>query len=224
MSNPSESFLCDNRQDACSTLNGESSILHIVEVAPWREPVDGAVLLDELRQTLKRFVVLPPWAAETLALWTLHTYAFEFRNVTTYIGIASPEKRCGKTTLLTVLSEMVNRAVVAANITSPAFFRVIEETRPTLLIDEVETYLQGNDELRGILNSGYSRKTAYVMRVAHQARSAERGMRNAGQYFTEGNEENEGEARGAERSTSNVQLSTFKGSGSRLARFSCWCP
>src|ERR1043166_9648838 len=49
--------------------------------------------------------------------------------------------------------ELVNRPVVAANISSPAFFRVIEETRPTLLIDEADTFLRGSDELRGILNA-----------------------------------------------------------------------
>src|SRR5208283_344735 len=130
--------------------------------------VDGVTLLNELHGLFGRFVVLPQWAAETLALWTLHTYAFQQRDVSTYLGLESPEKRCGKTTLLTVLSELVNRPVVAANISSPALFRVIEETRPTLLIDEADTLLQGNDELRGILNSGYTRKTAYVVRVANQ--------------------------------------------------------
>src|SRR6266571_2368378 len=144
------------------------SLMRLPPVEPWPEPVDGKSLLDELRQFLKLFVILPQWAAETLALWIVHTYAFELRDVSTYLGIESPEKRCGKTTLLTVLSELVNRPVVVANISSPAFFRVIEETRPTLMIDEADTLLQGNDELRGILNSGYSRKTAYVVRVANQ--------------------------------------------------------
>jgi len=65
---------------------------------PWPEPVDGRALLDALCRVLGRFVVLPPWAQEVLALWTLHTYAFELRDITTYIGIESPEKRCGKTT------------------------------------------------------------------------------------------------------------------------------
>jgi hypothetical protein len=139
------------------------------EVEPWHEPVDGAALLDELATVVRRFVVLPKNAPEALALWCVHTYAFRLRDVSTYLGIESPEKRCGKTTLLTVLSELVNRPVVASNISSPAFFRVIEETRPTLLIDEADTFLQGNDELRGILNSGYSRKTAYVVRVAERA-------------------------------------------------------
>src|SRR3989475_2972093 len=146
-------------------MKTEASGLEMLEVEPWPESVNGKVLLDTLVQILRRFVVLPKWAAETLALWVLHTFAFQLRDVTTYLGIESPEKRCGKTTLLTVLSELVNRPVVAANISSPAFFRVIEETRPTLLIDEADTWLQGNDGLRGILNSGDRRKTAYVGRV-----------------------------------------------------------
>jgi hypothetical protein len=128
----------------------------------------STALLDSLTSVFKRFVILPPWAAETLALWTVHTYCFEFRDVTTYLGLESPEKRCGKTTLLTVLSELVQRPIVAANISSSALFRVIEETRPTLLIDEADSFLKTNDELRGILNSGYTRKTAYVVRVTHQ--------------------------------------------------------
>ncbi|HSU54247.1 MAG TPA: DUF3631 domain-containing protein, partial [Candidatus Dormibacteraeota bacterium] len=69
---------------------------------------------------------------------------------------------------LSVLAELVNRAVVSSNISSPAFFRVIEELGPTLLIDEADTFLKGNDELRGILNSGYKKNTAYVVRVTHE--------------------------------------------------------
>src|SRR6185369_13282247 len=118
---------------------------------PWPEPVDGKSLLDALCRALGRFVVLPRFAQEILALLTLHTYAFELRDITTYIGIESPEKRCGKTTLMTVLSELVNRPEAAANISSPAFFRTIEETHPTLLIDESDTHLKGNHQLRGIL-------------------------------------------------------------------------
>src|ERR1041384_2322141 len=167
------------------TPSPESAIPHSAlripptHLDPWPEAVDGKLLLDELNQQLRRFVVLPKWAPETLALWTLHTYAFQLRDVSSYVGLESPEKRCGKTTLLAVLSELANRPVVAANISPPAFFRVIEETCPTLLIDEADTFLHGNDELRGILNSGYSRKTAYVVRVS-QMQNADCGMQNQG--------------------------------------------
>ena len=178
--------------------------LGLEEVEPWPEPVDGAALLEELGQVLRRYVVLPAMAPETLALWIVHTYAFELRNVSTYIGLGSPQKRCGKTTLLSVLSELVSRPVVASNISPPALFRVIEEARPTLLIDEADTFLQANDEMRGILNSGYTRKTAYVVRVANKTVQGSefrvQGWKKSGRHEP-----------GSE-------------SGSELRRFSCWCP
>ena len=148
---------------------GFEGTLQIPVIEPWPEPVDGSGLLDRMVETLRQFVILPKWAAETLALWVLHTYAFQLRDVTAYIGLESPAHRCGKTTLVTVLSELAHRAVVASNVSSPALFRVIEEMQPTLLIDEADTFLQGNEELRGILNSGNKSKTAYVLRVVNVA-------------------------------------------------------
>src|SRR5213592_2985439 len=148
------------------------SILFIVpEPSPSPEPVNLNELLKRLVDLLKRFVILPKWASETLALWIVHTYAFHLRDVTTYIGIESPEKRCGKTTLLSILNELANRAIASSNISPPAFFRVIEDISPTLLIDEVDTFLTGNDQLKGILNAGYKKKTAFVLRAAPSAPS-----------------------------------------------------
>ena len=105
-------------------------------------------------------------AAEALALWVVHTYAFTLRHVTTYIGVVSPEKRCGKTTLLELLGLLANRSLTASNISPSALFRVIEHTQPTLLIDEADTFLQGRDELAGILNAGYRKNNSYVVRIA----------------------------------------------------------
>jgi hypothetical protein len=138
-------------------------------LVPWPDPVNGPALLDELVQTINRFVVLPQSASEALALWVLHTYAFQLRDVTTYIGIQSPEHRCGKSTLITVLSQLAHRPVVSSNISPPAFFRIIEDLQPTLFIDEADTFLAGNDQLRGILNAGYTRSTAFVLRAASQS-------------------------------------------------------
>src|SRR5437867_1340469 len=144
------------------------SALNLPPVVPWPEPVNGNTLLHEIRQFLSLFVVLPMWAAEILTLWIVHTYAYELRQVATYIGIESPKERCGKTTLMTLLSELVDRPEPAANISSPAFYRAIEELRPALLIDESDTLLPGNAQLRGILNSGYTLKMAYVLRVTNE--------------------------------------------------------
>src|SRR5688572_31347417 len=140
-------------------------VLDLPAVEAWNAGVDGAELLDGLSALLRRYVVLPKWGVEALALWVVHTYAFPLREVTTYVGVVSPEKRCGKTTLLTLLSMLANRALVASNISPPAMIRVIEEVQPTMLIDEADSFLQGEDELRGILNAGYSRESAYVVSV-----------------------------------------------------------
>ena len=142
--------------------------LHLENVERWETPVHGAGLLDWIRDLVRKYLVLPPEAADTLALWVLHTYAFRLRRVTTYIGVVSPERQCGKTTLLTLLALLANRALLASNISPPAVFRVIEEAEPTLLIDEGDTFLKRKEELRGILNAGYTRESAYVIRVSNR--------------------------------------------------------
>ena len=43
-------------------------------------------------------------------------------------------------------------------------FRVIEAAKPTLLIDEADSFLHDNEELRGVVNSSHCRLDAYVVR------------------------------------------------------------
>ena len=174
--------------------------------------MDGKALLDILAALLSRFVVLPARAAEALALWILHTYAFQLRDISTYLGVESPLKRCGKTTLLALLGELAHRPIAAANVSPPAFFRVIEDLAPTLLIDEADTFLPGNDQLKGILNSGYSRKTAYVLRASNP------GLPAAALPLPEG----EGRVRENGSGTINHQLPNSQ--PPQVSRFSCWCP
>jgi len=64
---------------------------------------------------------------------------------------------------MTLLSKVVNRPQPASNISSPAFYRARHELRPTLMIDEADTLLPGNAQLRGILNASYTRELAYVL-------------------------------------------------------------
>src|SRR6266516_3219483 len=78
------------------------SILALPPVEPWPEPVDGAQLLDDILLKISGSVVLPRWAPETLTLWVPHTFGFQYRDITTYIGLESPEHRCGKSTLITI--------------------------------------------------------------------------------------------------------------------------
>jgi len=136
---------------------GQGRPLDLPEPEPWPEPVNGAALLDELVGTVADFVVLPLGAADAVTLWIIHAHAFKASAITPRLGIVSPEMRCGKTTLLRVIGAIVPRPLPAANVTPAAMFRTIETARPTLLVDEADTFLLGNDELRGIINSGHLR-------------------------------------------------------------------
>ncbi len=142
--------------------------VELAEVEPWTEPVDLRVVLDRIVGELKRVLVFPKWVVETLALWIVHTYAYRLRDLAIYLAIESPEKECGKSTLLMVLAKFVNRPALSSNISSSAFYHAIHELEPTLLIDEGDTNLRTRRELRAIFNGGYTKDTAYVWRMAFE--------------------------------------------------------
>jgi hypothetical protein len=133
------------------------------EPEPWGEKVDGAALLNGIAAAIRRHVVMSKSASHICALWIVHTYLIDRFLVSPRLGICSPTKRCGKTLLLDVLNRLVARPLSTSNVTPAAIFRVVEAHRPTLLIDEADTFLYDNDELRGVLNG--NRKGSTVLRT-----------------------------------------------------------
>ncbi|BDG74084.1 DUF3631 domain-containing protein [Roseomonas fluvialis] len=128
-------------------------------VEPWPEPVDGAAMLDRLAVVIRRHIILPQCAADCVALWIAHTWVPQRFQHTPRLGIGSPAKRCGKSTLMDVLRATCCRPLKADNISASGVFRTVEALREegglTLLVDEADTFLGDNEELRGILNSGF---------------------------------------------------------------------
>jgi len=134
------------------------------EPEAWGEPVDAVKLLNDLRDTFTRYLILPTDAPVALALWVVHTYAVSITNVCPILSISSAIGGCAKTRTLEILGLLVNKPVTAASITTSTLFRSIDSFQPTLLIDEADTAFVGNEELRGVVNSGHNRGTAYVLR------------------------------------------------------------
>ncbi len=119
---------------------------------------------------------MPKGAAEAVALWVLHAHAHDASEVSPILAITSPEKRSGKTTLLELIQEIVPRPFPASNVSTAAVFRSVEKWRPTLLIDEADTFLNDREDLRGVLNSGHRHSMAFVIRTVgedHEPRSFE---------------------------------------------------
>jgi hypothetical protein len=121
------------------------------------EPVVGAVLINDLIADLTKYVVVDPDEAVMAVHWVIHTYLLDHTYITPRLGIIAPDMRCGKTTFVEWLSSVVQRPKPTENVTGPAVFRKIKESRPTWLIDEFDTFLPKDDALRGILNSGHRR-------------------------------------------------------------------
>jgi Protein of unknown function (DUF3631) len=135
--------------------SGQGRGVQLAEPEPWASPVDGVELVAVLTAAIRKYVVLSKDGALAAALWVIHCFCFEVFSCTPRLAITAPEKGCGKTTLLDVLAEVVPRSLSTAGISAAATFRTIEAFRPTLMIDEADTFLGEDDYLRGVLNSGH---------------------------------------------------------------------
>jgi Protein of unknown function (DUF3631) len=142
----------------------QGSAVSFEEIEPWPEPVNGGKLLDDIATAIRNHVVMSDCARDISALWTVHSYLIKRFKISPKLSIRSPAKRCGKTTLLEVLAQLVFRAWVTGSITKAALFRVIDMWHPTLLIDEVDTFVGEDEELKGILNHGH-RYDGYITRT-----------------------------------------------------------
>lgn len=150
-------------QQKAGSSSGDGSLFPKVE--PWLEPVNGAELLDSILATVQRFIICEPETAKAATLWIAFTWFVDYVQVAPLAVITAPEKRCGKTQMLSLISMLSCRPLMGSNISSAAVYRVIEAHSPTLFIDEADSFIQENEELRGVINSGHTRQAAYVIRT-----------------------------------------------------------
>lgn len=157
---PGESHPIDTPADLSQAIP-QPQILSPMQKADLFEP---AAVLDDLVEIILRYVVMDKEQADAAALWITMTWFIDQIEVAALALITAPEKACGKSQLLTIFSYLVARPLAAANCSISFMFRIIEKDRPTILIDEAETFLGGNGELKGIINAGHTRANAFVGR------------------------------------------------------------
>ncbi len=138
-------------------------------------------MLVAVKRMIGRFVVLPGEAeAVALAVYVLHTWAFDAAWATPYLVTMSAEKESGKTRLLEVLRLLVRAPWQTASASRPAIFRKIETDKPTLLLDEVDAVFGSNTErtepIRAVLNAGNRRGSSATRCVGQGAKKRGRGL------------------------------------------------
>lgn len=137
-------------------------------VQQWPHPVDGEALLDDLVRLIRSYVSMSDHAVTATALWILHSHAFASADVSPFLAITSPVKRCGKTTLLEIIEKLVPHPLCSSNLTKASIYIALDQLgqgqQYTFLIDEMDTFVGLRSELRGILNAGHRKTAAYVLR------------------------------------------------------------
>ncbi|MGW0831738.1 DUF3631 domain-containing protein [Streptomyces prunicolor] len=123
---------------------------------------EGAVLLDELRAVIGRYVVLPSEEALTaVTLWVAATHIQPALQHAPRLAVVGPTKGCGKSRVLDVLHETVHQPMMTVNTSPAVVFRIIGKNPPTLLVDEADTIFGpkagDKEDLRGLLNAGHQR-------------------------------------------------------------------
>ena len=134
-------------------------------VEPCGYEVQGYQLAQSIRADLNKYLILPKGADIAITLWIMASFAIDSFRIFPKLCLSSPEKRCGKTTTLEVIQSFSKRGLPASNVSASVLFRAISSWKPTLLIDEADTFISTNEELRGIINSGHTKSGAFVLRT-----------------------------------------------------------
>ena len=136
-----------------------------------------AELLDKCKACIRRYIVLSEEQAVILAVWILHTHAFNAAETTPYIHITAPDRACGKTRVMEVLEQLVNNPIRSGGMTPASIVRIVAEKRPTLFLDEMDSQFGANNEyaeaIRGILNEGFRKKGVFIKCVGDDFKPTE---------------------------------------------------
>jgi len=125
---------------------------------------------EELNQFLRDFVILSDeHAYHAVAVWCAFALSTEEFDYSPRLAFWSPEKRCGKSTILELIHNLLTNSKLTSNISAPALYRTIEKDETcTIIIDESDTIFGRNadkekaEALRGIGNSGFKRGSTVI--------------------------------------------------------------
>ena len=149
-------------------LDDDNQVSLIPKTEPYSEAVNGAEIADEIKTIIAEHIACTDAVVIASTLWIFFTWVIEVSYIAPIAWINAPEKRCGKSQLLTLLARMSKGDFSVSNISPSALFRFIEKYKfkTTLFIDEADTFINNNEDLRGVLNAGHSLDNPYIIRCS----------------------------------------------------------
>jgi putative DNA primase/helicase len=131
-------------------------------VEPWDQPVDAGELLESIKNQITSYVATLGNRAIVVALWVMFTWVHSIAKHSPILLVTSAEADSGKTTLLSVIAFLARRALASVDISSAALFRSLPRWQPTIIVDEADTALVNNEDLRAVINSGWTRGSGVI--------------------------------------------------------------
>jgi hypothetical protein len=140
---------------------------------PWplpREPQNyGSTeqLFNEIKDCLYLHLETPePSDLTIIASWVMMSWQNEKYETIPYLFFFGAMES-GKSRALEILQQLCFRAWISSNVTPASIYRTIEQWKPTLLVDESESFI-GLPEVIALLNSGYKRGLIIPRQVLDQ--------------------------------------------------------
>jgi putative DNA primase/helicase len=115
---------------------------------------------------LTTYVVMTPAEAVVVTAWVMAAWLAEVWDEFPHLAITSPEKRCGKTTLLSLVGMLCPNPSQTMNMSAAVLYRLIEKEGPalTILLDEAQSLARLGSEqahaIREIFCAGTGRNAA----------------------------------------------------------------
>jgi hypothetical protein len=122
-----------------------------------------AVILDDVATFVIRYVSFPDHRqADAVALWIVHTWAIDSFDITPRLSVQAPQRESGKTRLLEACGVLILKPRMWILPSPAVIYRTLDLGATSFLLDEVDAIFRGrnadkHDELRAIINEGYSR-------------------------------------------------------------------
>ncbi|MDP2523957.1 DUF3631 domain-containing protein [Neptunomonas phycophila] len=135
------------------------------ELEPWDAPVNIEPIANQIENLLVTHCVMTDQERVATTLWIISSYCNNSFRIFPRLTVISPERRCGKSTLLEVIEAVTKNALLTSNLSTAVLYRLTETTKPTLIIDEADTFIKNSDpQMKGVLNGGHNKSQAKVLR------------------------------------------------------------
>ena len=132
---------------------------------------DLGALMDAAVTEITRYIAAPAEVIHTVVLWCVFAHIIQHEllgvDIAPRLAIQAASTQCGKSRTAECVGCLVPRDRMSGSISTAAIFRIVDALKPTLIIDEADNFFrtERGKETLGILNSGHSRRTAFVERA-----------------------------------------------------------